>query len=108
MRDRSPDLARHVVPSSGEAHAFTSSDRVLLPLATHIPGSDRSTRPAVAEVKPAYRLGHARVHRLWVTEPCVTHVAEGGGRRMGGIRAQRRPAGQALAGLWIATAAHPG
>ena len=32
-------------------------------------GSDRSTRRAVAEVKRAYRLGHARVHRPWVTEP---------------------------------------
>ena len=32
-------------------------------------GSDRSTRRAVAQVKAAYRLGHARVHRPWVTEP---------------------------------------
>jgi transposase len=32
-------------------------------------GSDRSTRRAVAEVKKAYRLGHARVHRPWITEP---------------------------------------
>lgn len=32
-------------------------------------GSDRSTRRAVAEVKKTYRLGHARVHRPWVTEP---------------------------------------
>jgi len=32
-------------------------------------GSDRSTRRAVAEVKAAFRLGHARVHRPWVTEP---------------------------------------
>ena len=32
-------------------------------------GSDRSTRRAVAEVKRAFRLGHARVHRPWVTEP---------------------------------------
>jgi transposase len=32
-------------------------------------GSERSTRRAVAEVKKAYRLGHARVHRPWVTEP---------------------------------------
>ena len=34
-----------------------------------IAGSDRSTRRAVAQVKAAYRLGHARVHRPWVTEP---------------------------------------
>jgi transposase len=32
-------------------------------------GSDRSTRRAVTEVKKAYRLGHARVHRPWITEP---------------------------------------
>ena len=32
-------------------------------------GSDRSTRRAVEGVKRAYRLGHARVHRPWVTEP---------------------------------------
>jgi len=32
-------------------------------------GSDRSTRRAVAGVKAAYRLGHARVHRPWITEP---------------------------------------
>ena len=38
-------------------------------LALGFAGSDRSTRRAVAEVKQAYRLGHARVHRPWVTEP---------------------------------------
>jgi transposase len=32
-------------------------------------GSSRSTRRAVAEVKRAYRLGHVRVHRPWVSEP---------------------------------------
>jgi transposase len=32
-------------------------------------GSERSTRRAVAEVKKTYRLGHARVHRPWITEP---------------------------------------
>jgi transposase len=32
-------------------------------------GSDRSTRRAVAGVKAAYRLGHVRVHRPWITEP---------------------------------------
>jgi len=38
-------------------------------LALGFAGSDRSTRRAVAEVKQAYRLGHTRVHRPWVTEP---------------------------------------
>lgn len=32
-------------------------------------GSERSTRRAVAEVKRTFRLGHARVHRPWITEP---------------------------------------
>ena len=38
-------------------------------LALGFTGSDRSTRRAVAGVKRAYRLGHVRVHRPWVTEP---------------------------------------
>ena len=33
------------------------------------PGSQRSTRRAVAELKAAWRAGHRRVHRPWVTEP---------------------------------------
>ena len=32
-------------------------------------GSERSTRRAVAQVRAAYRLGHVRVHRPWITEP---------------------------------------
>jgi len=32
-------------------------------------GSERSSRRAVAQVKRQYRLGNARVHRPWVTEP---------------------------------------
>ena len=32
-------------------------------------GSERSSRRAVAQVKKQYRLGNARVHRPWVTEP---------------------------------------
>lgn len=32
-------------------------------------GSERTTRRAVARVKKAYRAGHVRVHRPWVTEP---------------------------------------
>lgn len=32
-------------------------------------GSERTTRRAVAEAKAAYRAGHRRVHRPWVTEP---------------------------------------
>ena len=32
-------------------------------------GSERTTRRAVAGLKSAYRAGHRRVHRPWVTEP---------------------------------------
>ena len=32
-------------------------------------GSERSTRRAVAQIRAAYRLGHVRVHRPWITEP---------------------------------------
>lgn len=32
-------------------------------------GSERTTRRAVADAKAAYRVGHRRVHRPWVTEP---------------------------------------
>ena len=32
-------------------------------------GSERTTRRAVADVKAAYRIGHRRVHRPWITEP---------------------------------------
>lgn len=39
----------------------------LLPMG--YPGSARSTRRAVSEVKEAYRRGNKRVHRPWITEP---------------------------------------
>lgn len=32
-------------------------------------GSERTTRRAVAEAKAAWRVGHRRVHRPWITEP---------------------------------------
>lgn len=32
-------------------------------------GSERTTRRAVAELKAAWRAGHRRVHRPWITEP---------------------------------------
>lgn len=33
------------------------------------PGSERTTRRVVAEVKTAWRAGHRRIHRPWITEP---------------------------------------
>ena len=36
-------------------------------------GSERTTRRAVAQLKAAWRGGHLRVHRLWVTAPGCGH-----------------------------------
>ena len=55
-----------VEASKGRIRADKAHEKLL---ALGFGGSDRSTRRAVAEVKRAYRLGHARVHRPWVTEP---------------------------------------
>jgi transposase len=52
--------------SKGKIHADKAHEKLV---ALGYAGSDRSTRRAVAEVKRAYRLGHARVHRPWVSEP---------------------------------------
>jgi transposase len=55
-----------VEASKGRIRADKAHEKLL---ALGFAGSDRSTRRAVAEVKKSYRLGHARVHRPWVTEP---------------------------------------
>ena len=55
-----------VEASKGKIRADKAHEKLL---ALGFGGSDRSTRRAVAEVKKAYWLGHARVHRPWVTEP---------------------------------------
>ena len=55
-----------VEASKGRIRADKAHEKLL---ALGYGGSDRSTRRAVAGVKAAYRLGHARVHRPWVTEP---------------------------------------
>jgi len=55
-----------VEASTGKIHADKAHEKLQ---ALGYGGSDRSTRRAVAEVKAAFRLGHARVHRPWVTEP---------------------------------------
>jgi transposase len=55
-----------VEASKGRIRADKAHEKLL---ALGYAGSDRSTRRAVAEVKATYRLGHARVHRPWVTEP---------------------------------------
>ncbi len=55
-----------VEASHGKVRADVVHDKLVL---LGYAGSDRSTRRAVAAVKHAFRLGHARVHRPWVTEP---------------------------------------
>jgi len=55
-----------VEASQGRVRADKVHEKLV---ASGFAGSDRSTRRVVAEVKKAYRLGHARVHRPWVTEP---------------------------------------
>src|SRR5215207_7556033 len=52
--------------SKAKIHADKVHEKLIL---LGYAGSERSTRRVVAELKGAYRLGHARVHRPWVTEP---------------------------------------
>ena len=61
-----PKIEEWMEASRGKIRADKAHDK-LLALGYH--GSDRSTRRAVAAVRAAYRLGHARVHRPWITEP---------------------------------------
>jgi transposase len=50
-------------------------------------GSERSTRRAIAQVKAAWRLGHIRVHRPWITEPGMWLQYDfGDGPRVGGVK----------------------
>lgn len=52
--------------SHGKVRADVAHEKLL---ALGYAGSERTTRRAVAKVKKAYRGGHVRVHRPWVTEP---------------------------------------
>ncbi len=61
-----PKIEEWVDASKGKIRADKAHDKLL---ALGYQGSDRSTRRAVAQVRAAYRLGHARVHRPWITEP---------------------------------------
>lgn len=61
-----PKIEEWVEASKGKIRADKAHDKLL---ALGYDGSDRSTRRAVAQVRAAYRLGHARVHRPWITEP---------------------------------------
>lgn len=61
-----PKIEEWVEASKGKIRADKAHDKLV---ALGYEGSERSTRRAVAQVRAAYRLGHTRVHRPWITEP---------------------------------------
>jgi hypothetical protein len=61
-----PKVEEWVEHSKGKIRADVAHEKLL---ALGFAGSERTTRRAVAAVRKAYRLGHTRVHRPWVTEP---------------------------------------
>jgi transposase len=71
VRDRLIDeyaekLEEWMEASRGKIRADVAHDKLV---AMGYVGSERTTRRAVAEARRAYRAGHRRVHRPWVTEP---------------------------------------
>jgi transposase len=61
-----PKVEEWVDNSKGKIRADVAHEKLL---ALGFTGSERTTRRAVARVRKAYRLGHTRVYRPWVTEP---------------------------------------
>lgn len=61
-----PKIEEWVQRSKGKVRADVVHDKLC---AMGYVASERTTRRAVASVKAAYRIGHSRVHRPWVTEP---------------------------------------
>ncbi|MGP0221438.1 IS21 family transposase [Paenarthrobacter sp. NCHU4564] len=61
-----PKIEEWVEASKGRIRADKAHEKLI---ALGYEGSERSTRRAVAQVKAAWRLGHVRVHRPWITEP---------------------------------------
>ncbi len=61
-----PKIEEWVEVSKGKIRADKAHEKLV---ALGYEGSDRSTRRAVAQVRAAWRLGHVRVHRPWITEP---------------------------------------
>ena len=86
-----PKVEEWVEASKGKIRADVAHDKLM---AMGFPGSERSSRRAVAEIKRQYRLGNARVHRPWVTEPGLFS----GGRPLGTVSAPGVCAGQRLIG----------
>jgi transposase len=61
-----PKIEEWVERSKGKIRADVVHEKLL---AVGYPGSERTTRRAVAVVKRSFRAGRVRVHRPWVTEP---------------------------------------
>jgi len=61
-----PKIEEWVEKSKGKIRGDVVHDKLV---AMGFTGSERSSRRAVAAIKRNYRLGNARVHRPWVTEP---------------------------------------
>ncbi len=69
--------------SQGKVRADVAHEKIT---AMGYAGSDRTTRRAVARLKAAWRAGHRRVHRPWVTEPGMWAQYDfGDGPLIGGI-----------------------
>jgi hypothetical protein len=63
-----PKIEEWVERSKGKIRADVVHEKLL---AVGYPGSERTTRRAVAVVKRSFRAGRVRVHRPWVTEPGI-------------------------------------
>lgn len=61
-----PKIEEWVEASKGKIRADKAHQKLL---GLGYEGSERSTRRAVAQARAVYRLGRARVHRPWITEP---------------------------------------
>ncbi|MGC0272222.1 IS21 family transposase [Pseudactinotalea sp. Z1739] len=61
-----PKVEEWMEHSRGKVRADVAHDKLI---AMGYEGSERTTRRAVAAVRRSYKLGNARVHRPWVTEP---------------------------------------
>jgi transposase len=61
-----PKIEEWVYGTEGAIRADKAHEKLV---AMGFTGSPRSSRRAVARIKERYRLGQARVHRPWVTEP---------------------------------------
>ncbi len=79
-----PKIEEWIEGSKGRIRADRAHEKLL---ALGYTGSERSTRRAIAQVKAAWRLGHTRVHRPWITEPGMWLQYDfGDGPRIGGVK----------------------